>query len=72
MNQEKELIAEIKKTLAGIANNNPAWRLVLGEGNLTATEVMAKLDKDRKFQKSILKHYIGLAVQIEQRAREKS
>jgi len=71
MNQENELIAEIKETLTRLTASNPTWRLMLGPESLTAPEVIAKLDKDRKFREVIIKHYFGLAIQIEQRAREK-
>lgn len=68
---EKELIAEIQKTLAKIAGNDPSWRLVLGRESLTAAEVVKRLDKDKKLRKFVLTHYIGLAVEIEKRGREK-
>ena len=68
---EKELIAEIKKTLLKIAGNDPSWRLVLGRESLTATELVQRLGKDKKLRKFVLTHYIGLAVEIEKRGREK-
>ncbi|GAI71138.1 unnamed protein product [marine sediment metagenome] len=66
---EKELIAEIKKTLTKIANNNPSWKLVLGRETLSATEVIQRLGNDRKLRKFVVKHYVGLAVEMEQKAR---
>jgi hypothetical protein len=68
---EKELIAEIKKTLTGLAQNNSSWRLMLGRESLSASEVIQRLDKDPKLRKAVVKHYVGLAVEIEQKAREK-
>jgi hypothetical protein len=68
---EKELLNEIKKTLAGIAQNNSSWRLVLGTESLSAEEVVKRLDNDKKLRKWVVKHYVGLAVEIEQKAREK-
>ena len=71
MNKEKELIDEIKKTLAKIAENNPVWRLVLGRESLSATEVIGRIDKDKKLRATIIKHYVGLAIELEQQARKK-
>ena len=68
---EGELIAEIQKTLSKIAENDPSWKLVLGTETLSATELIQRLNKDRKLRKVVLTHYIGLAVQIEQKARQK-
>lgn len=69
---EKELIAEIKKTLEKIAGNDPTWGLVLGREILTATEVVQRLDNDKKLRKLVVRHYVGLAVEIERKAREKT
>ncbi|MBA7547984.1 hypothetical protein ES705_40425 [subsurface metagenome] len=71
MASEKELIAEIKKTLAKIAGNDASWRLVLGRESLTASEVVQRLDKDKKLRKFIVTHYVGLAVEMEKQGREK-
>jgi len=71
MGDEKDLIAEIKKTLARLAQNNPSWRLMLGRESLSAKQVIERLDKDKKLRKMVLKHYLGLACEIEQKAREK-
>ena len=70
---EKDLITEIKKTLAKIAetNANHPWRLILGKEVLSASDVIQRLDKDRELRKMVLTHYVGLAVEIEQKAREK-
>ncbi|MBA7561945.1 hypothetical protein ES708_03592 [subsurface metagenome] len=68
---EKELIAEIKRTLAKIANNDPTWKLVLGRETLSATDVIQRLDNDRKLRKLVVTHYVGLAVEMEVRARKK-
>jgi len=68
---EKELIAEIKKTLTTIAENNSSWRLMLGRESLSASDVINRLDKDKKLRKIVLTHYIGLACEIEQKARQK-
>ena len=68
---EKELIAEIKKTLTKIADNNSTWKLILGRESLTAQDVLTRMDKDKKLRGWVVKHYLGLAVEIEQRAREK-
>ncbi|GAI68780.1 unnamed protein product [marine sediment metagenome] len=68
---EKELIAEIKKTLTKIANNDPSWKLVLGRETLSATEVIQRLGNDRKLRKFVVTHYVGLAVEMEKRGREK-
>lgn len=68
---EKELIAEIKKTLTQIAEKNPEWRLVLGRKTLSATDVIKKLNGDRKLKRFVLTHYIGLAIEMEIHAREK-
>ncbi|MBA7711423.1 hypothetical protein ES703_120386 [subsurface metagenome] len=68
---EKDLIAEIKKTLSKLANNNPPWALVLGRETLSATDVISRLDKDKKLRKIVLTHYVGLAVEMEKRGREK-
>lgn len=71
MASDKELIAEIKRTLTKIADNDPSWKLVLGRETLSATEVIQRLGNDHKLRKFVVKHYIGLAVEIEVRAREK-
>lgn len=71
MGIEKELIAEVRKTLAQIAEKNPAWRLVLGRKTLSATDVIKKLNGDRKLKRFVLTHYIGLAIEMEIHAREK-
>jgi len=68
---DKELIAEIKKTLTKIANNDPSWKLVLGRETLSASAVIQRLDNDRKLRKFVVTHYVGLAVEIEKRGREK-
>lgn len=68
---EKDLIAEIQKTLTKIANNDPSWKLILGRETLSAGEVVQRLEKDKKLRKFVLTHYIGLAVEIEKRGREK-
>lgn len=68
---EKELIAEIKKTLSKIANDGSSWTLVLGRETLSAADVIQRLDKDRKLRKTVLTHYVGLAVEMERQAREK-
>lgn len=71
MTSEKDLIAEIKKTLTGLVQNNSSWRLMLGRESLSASEVIQRLDKDKKLRTVVLKHYVGLAIEIEQKAREK-
>lgn len=71
MASEKELIAEIKRTLAKIAGNDASWRLVLGRESLTASEVVQRLDKDKKLRKFVVTHYVGLAVEMEKRGRKK-
>ena len=68
---DKVLITEIKKTLSKIANNNSSWTLVLGRETLSATDVIQRLDKDKKLRKIVLTHYVGLAVEMEKRGREK-
>jgi len=68
---DKVLIAEIKKTLSKIANNNSSWMLVLGRETLSATDIIQRLDKDKKLRKIVLTHYVGLAVEMEKRGREK-
>jgi len=68
---DKELITEIKKTLTKIANNDSTWRLVLGRETLSATEVIQRLGNDRKLRKFVVTHYVGLAVEMEKRGREK-
>ncbi|GAI09994.1 unnamed protein product [marine sediment metagenome] len=69
---EKELIAEIQKTLTKIANNDSSWRLMLGRETLTAAALVKRLDKDKKLRRLVVRHYVGLAVEIEQKAREKT
>lgn len=68
---EKDLIAEIKKTLTKIANNDPSWKLVLGRETLSASDLVQRLDKDKKLRKFVLTHFVGLAVEMEVHAREK-
>jgi len=68
---DKVLITEIKKTLTKIANNNSSWTLVLGRETLSATDVIQRLDKDKKLRKIVLTHYVGLAVEMEKQGREK-
>ena len=68
---DKVLITEIKKTLGKIANNNSSWTLVLGRETLSATDVIQRLDKDKHLRKIVLTHYVGLAVEMEKRGREK-
>ena len=71
MAKDKELIAAIKKTLIEVSHNNSTWRLVRGRESLTATDVIQKLDNDKKFKKFVVTHYMELAVLIENRGREK-
>ena len=71
MVSDKDLIAEIKTTLTGIAQNDPSWRLMLGRESLSASELIQRLGTDKKLQKLVLQHYVGLAVEIEQKARHK-
>lgn len=71
MSKEKELIDEIKKTLARIAESNSQWRFVLGRESLSATEVIGRMGKDKKLKATIIKHYVGLAIELEQQARKK-
>lgn len=71
MASDKDLIAEIKKTLTKIANNDSSWKLVLGKETLSATEVIQRLGNDRKLRKFVVTHYVGLAVEMEKRGREK-
>lgn len=71
MPSEKELIAEIKKTLTKIAGNDASWRLMLGRESLTAAEVVQRLDKDPKLRKFVVTHYVGLAIEMEKHGREK-
>ena len=68
---EKELITEIKKTLTKIANNNSTWKLILGKESLSAADVISRLDKERKLRKMVITHYVGLACELEAKAREK-
>jgi hypothetical protein len=68
---EKDLVAAIKKTLMGIAQNNSSWRLVLGRESLSAEEVIGRLDKDPKLRKIVITRYMKLAIEIENRGREK-
>jgi len=68
---EKDLIASIKKTLIERSHNNPTWRLLWGMESLSAEQVIGKLDKDKKFRKFVVTHYMELAVLIENRGREK-
>lgn len=65
-----ELILEVQKTLQKIAETNPSWRLALGTEMLSATDVLQRLDKDKKLRKIVLIHYVGLAIEIEQKARQ--
>ena len=71
MVSDKDLIAEIKTTLTRIAQNDPSWRLMLGRESLSASELIQRLGTDKKLQKLVLQHYVGLAVEIEQKARQK-
>jgi hypothetical protein len=68
---EKELINEIKKTLTGIAQNNSSWRLMLGRESLSATDVIQRLDKDKKLRKMVLAQSLGLAIEMFHKGREK-
>ena len=68
---EEDLIAEIKKTLTAVADHDPSWTLILGRETLSATAVVQRLDRDPKLKKVVLRHYVGLAVEIEQRGRKK-
>ena len=68
---EKDLVVAIKKTLIEISHNNPSWRLLRGRESLSAEQVIGKLDKDKKFRKFVVTHYIELAIAIENRGREK-
>jgi hypothetical protein len=68
---EKELIAEIKKTLSKLADNNPSWRLILGRESLSASEVIRRLDKDKKLRKMVLTQSLGLAIEMFHKGREK-
>lgn len=68
---EKDLVTAIKKTLIEISHNNPTWRMFRGRESLSAEEVIGRLDKDKKFRKFVVTHYMELAVHIENRGREK-
>lgn len=67
---EKDLVAAIKKALIEISHNNPTWRLIRGRESLSAEQVIGKLDKDKKFRKFVVTHYVELAIEIENRGRE--
>jgi hypothetical protein len=69
--EEKELLGEIKKTLLKIAEKDPGWRLMLGRESLSATEVIERLGSDKKLKTTVVKHYVGLAIEIEKEARNK-
>jgi len=71
MGSDRELIAEIKKTLTRLVGKDPSWKLILGRESLSASEVVQRLDRDKKLRKLVLTHYLGLAIEIEQKAREK-
>ena len=71
MTSQKDLIAEIKKTLTGIAQNNSSWRLMWGRESLSATDVIQRLDKDKKLRKMVLAQGLGLAIEMFHKAREK-
>ena len=66
---EKELISEIQRTLAEIAEKDPSWRLLLGRESLSSSDVIVRLKNDRKLRRLVLKHYIGLAIEMDIRAR---
>ncbi|GAI71062.1 unnamed protein product, partial [marine sediment metagenome] len=51
--------------------NDPSWKLVLGRETFSATEVIQRLGNDRKLRKFVVTHYVGLAVEMEKRGREK-
>lgn len=68
---DKELIKEVKRTIIKISENDPEWRLDLGNVTLSAPVVIQRLNNDKKFRKVVINHYLGLAVEMEQRARGK-
>jgi hypothetical protein len=67
---EKDLIAEVKKTLTKTANNDSSWRLMLGRESLSPSEVISRLDKDKKLRKLVLTQSIGLAIEMVKNGRE--
>jgi len=66
---ERELIAEIKKSLAQMAEKDPTWKLFLGNETLTAQQLIERIDNDRKLRQLLLRHYLGVAVEMEIRGR---
>lgn len=71
MAESDKLIEEIKKTLGAIAKKNPQWRLHIGMRALAPEDAIRRLDNDKEFRKIILKHYVGLAVELEIEGRQK-
>lgn len=67
---DKAIVKEVQKTLGKIAARDPTWTLHLGAEQLTAEQAIVRLDKDKKLRTLVIVHYIGLAVEMEQKARE--
>jgi len=69
-NNEKALVKEVQKTLSKIAARDPTWTLHLGSEQLTAEQAAKRLDTDKPLRKLVITHYLGLAIEMEQKARE--
>ncbi|GAG09874.1 unnamed protein product [marine sediment metagenome] len=66
---DDRLVAEIKRTLQGIEQRDPNWRMMYANGNFTAEQVIYKMDTDKKFRGIVLEQFIGLAVELAARGR---
>jgi len=61
---EKDLVNTIKKNLIEIAEKKPNWTLFLGREELTARDLLKRLDKDRKLRKEVVESTIALAIKM--------
>jgi hypothetical protein len=68
---ENELFEEYKRGLAILAERDPNWRMLRGRESLSATQMLERLNTDKKFTKLLILNGVGLALEMVKKAREK-
>ena len=61
---EKDLIARIKKSLIAKAEKDPSWTLFLGKEQLSAADLLKRLDKDKALRKMVIESSFALAIEM--------
>jgi len=61
---EKDLIAKIKKSLIAKAEKDPSWTLFLGKEQLSASDLLKRLDTDKSLRKMVIESSFALAIEM--------